>query len=87
MSFTEWQKMIERANTPAPRTYQEAYKAFLLAFPDVDSLDKAAGFHAGWLGACDALANCLVEWLDAPAGDDVSAFLGFVEKLRRGDLA
>lgn len=82
-----WAEQIERAYVPAPRTYQDAYKHFLTLFPQVDSLDKAAGFRAGWGAACDALANRLVKWLDEPAGDDVSAFLGFVEELRRGDLS
>ena len=84
--FDEWEKQIVDANTPAPRTYQDGYKQFLTLFPQVDSLDKAAGFRAGWFGACDALANRLVEWLDEPAGDDVAAFLGFVDELRKGDL-
>jgi hypothetical protein len=39
------------------------------------------------LAACDALANRLVAWLDAPAGDDVGAFLEFVAELRKGDLS
>jgi hypothetical protein len=88
MSFNEWRSMIERAYEQAPRSYQEAYADFLRAnlakgqtFPD-----HAGLFLAGWLSACDALANRLVEWLDAPAGDDVAAFLGFVEELRRGNL-
>ena len=81
--------MIERAYLQSSRSYQEAYAEFIKvnrakgqAFPD-----HAALFMAGWLAACDALANRLVEWLDEPAGDDVKAFLGFVEELRRGDLS
>jgi len=84
--FSEWRDRIEAAHIPAPRTYQEAYKAFILRFAEIPATDKASGFHSGWMMACDALANRLVEWLDEPAGDDVSAFLGFVAELRKGDL-
>ena len=84
--FAEWRDRIEAAHIPAPRTYQEAYKAFILRFAEIPATDKASGFHSGWMMACDALANRLVEWLDEPAGDDVSAFLGFVAELRKGDL-
>ena len=84
--FNAWRDHIEKAYTPAPRTYQDAYKAFIDAFGDVSAVDKAAGFHAGWLSACDAMANLLVEWLDAPPSDDVTVFLGFVDQIRKGDL-
>lgn len=84
--FSEWRERINAAYIPAPRTYKDAYKAFLLKSAEIPATDKALGFHAGWQAACNALANRLVEWLDEPAGDDVSAFLGFVEELRRGDL-
>lgn len=85
--FNEWRDRINAAHIPAPRTYQDAYKTFILRFADIPAGDKASGFHAGWLAACDALANRLVEWLDEPAGDDVAAFLEFVAELRKGDLS
>jgi hypothetical protein len=85
--FNEWRERINAAHIPAPRTYQEAYEAFILRFAEIPATDKASGFHAGWLAACDALANRLVEWLDEPAGDDVAAFLEFVAQLRKGDLS
>ena len=84
---SEWAEMIARAYEQAPRTYQDAYKAFLTDTAKFRAVDQGASFHAGWHAACNALANRLVEWLDEPAGDDVSAFLGFVEELRRGDLS
>lgn len=87
MNFNEWRDRIEAAHIPAPRTYQDAYLAFVLKFEQISATDKASGFHAGWLAACDALANRLVEWLDEPAGDDVAAFLEFVAELRKGDLS
>ena len=87
MSFEEWRAMIDNAYLQSSRTYQEAYADFLKAYPaEGGHPDHAGLFRAGWLAACDALANRLVEWLYAPAGDDVAAFLGFVEELRRGDL-
>lgn len=86
-NFEEWRERINAAYVPAPRTYQDAYKEFLFKFPEIGAGDKASGFHAGWLSACDALANRLVEWLDEPAGDDVAAFLGFVADLRKGNLS
>jgi hypothetical protein len=85
--FSEWRDRIDAAYTPAPRTYQDAYLAFVLKFEQISATDKASGFHAGWLAACDALGNRLVEWLDEPAGDDVAAFLEFVAQLRKGDLS
>jgi hypothetical protein len=85
--FTEWRDRINAAYVPAPRTYQEAYAKFLERYGEIPAMDKASGFHAGWLAACDALANRLVEWLDEPAGDDVAAFLGFVADLRKGNLS
>ena len=87
VNFDEWRDRIEAAQIPAPRTYQDAYQSFLRETANFKSVDTGAGFHAGWMKACDALANRLVGWLDEPAGDDVSAFLGFVEELRRGDLS
>jgi hypothetical protein len=89
VNFDEWQSMILRAYEQAPKTYQTAYADFLKANLNAEHAfpDHAGLFLAGWLAACDALANRLVEWLDEPAGDDVKAFLGFVEELRRGDLS
>ena len=87
MTFEDWEGMIVKAYEQAPRTYQDAYKAFLSARAGFTAVDSGATFHAGWYAACDALANRLVEWLDEPSGDDVSAFLEFVEELRRGDLS
>lgn len=85
MTFDEWEGMIVKAYEQAPRSYQDAYRKYVSErSPDAD---QASAFHAGWHAACNALANRLVEWLDEPAGDDVSAFLGFVEELRRGDLS
>ncbi len=85
--FNEWRNEINSAYKPAPRTYQEAYAEFLLKYEQISAADKASGFHAGWISACKALANRLVEWLDEPAGDDVAAFLEFVAELRNGDLS
>jgi hypothetical protein len=85
--FSEWRDRINAAHIPAPRTYQEAYQSFILRFAEIPATDKASGFHSGWMMACDALANRLVEWLDEPAGDDVAAFLEFVAELRKGDLS
>jgi hypothetical protein len=89
VNFDEWQSMILRAYEQAPKTYQTAYADFLKANLNAEHPfpDHAGLFLAGWLAACDALANRLVGWLDEPAGDDVKAFLGFVEELRRGDLS
>lgn len=86
MEMNEWQERILAAYKQAPRTYQDAYKAFLTGWNNEPPADSAASFHSGWLMACDALANRLVEWLDAPAGDDVAAFLSFIADLRGGDL-
>ena len=88
VNFDEWESAIIRAYKDAPATYQTAYAAWLKSTLGTGlPKDHAGLFLAGWLAACDALANRLVEWLDEPAGDDVKAFLGFVEELRRGDLS
>ena len=88
VNFDEWESAIIRAYKDAPATYQTAYAAWLKSTLGTGlPKDHAGLFLAGWLAACDALANRLVGWLDEPAGDDVSAFLGFVEELRRGDLS
>lgn len=86
MSFQEWADDVARAYVQVPRTYQEAYKLFLDRYPQHDSLDKAAGFHGGWMAACDALANLVVAWLDDPqSGDQV--VLDLVSQMRRGNLS
>lgn len=88
VNFEEWEEAIIRAYNEAPATYQTAYAAWLKSTLGTGLPKDYAGlFLAGWLAACDALANRLVGWLDEPAGDDVSAFLGFVEELRKGDLS
>ena len=88
VNFDEWESAIIRAYKDAPATYQTAYAAWLKSTLGTGlPKDHAGLFLAGWLAACDALANRLVGWLDEPAGDDVSAFLGFVEELRKGDLS
>ena len=85
--FSEWRDRIEAAYVPAPRTYQDAYKTYLQGAGSGKKVDTGASFQQGWMMACDALANSLVEWLDDPAGDDVAAFLEFVAELRKGDLS
>ena len=86
MEMNEWQERILAAYKQAPRTIYEAFEAFEESDAGLPIDSKAFVFRVGWLMACDALANRLVEWLDAPAGDDVDAFLSFVSDLRGGDL-
>jgi hypothetical protein len=87
MKHDEWREAIASAYEPAPRTYVEAYQSFQAKTAELYSVDSKAAFQAGWMNACDALANRLVKWLDEPSGDDVQAFLGFVAELRQGDLS
>ena len=84
MNFDDWRKMIADAYVPAPATMREALHAFRDVFPSPLSDAEMYAFEIGWLMACDALANRLVQWLDAPAGDDVEAFLTFVAEIREG---
>jgi hypothetical protein len=37
--FNEWRERINAAHIPAPRTYQEAYEAFILRFAEIPATD------------------------------------------------